>query len=173
MEEISNDIKKPEEATFKLNYVTAILLLVVAILMGYIIYFNLERVKENAPVSNNNQNSPSSEPAGNSPNKLTPAEAQILALRAVADKPGFHTYFELALADYAVDSDYAAIRAWGKALEYEPTSAAAYSDIGVTYGKLGKYDDEIAACRKALAIDPNYSLAQNNINWAMDKKNGK
>ena len=45
-------------------------------------------------------------------------------------------------------------------------SAVAYNNICAAYNALKLWDQAIAACQRALAIDPSYTLAQNNLRAA-------
>jgi hypothetical protein len=60
----------------------------------------------------------------------------------------------------------AAIQAAEEALRLDPLSAVAYNNIGASYGALGRWGDEIIACLKALQIEPELTLAKNNLAYA-------
>ena len=51
---------------------------------------------------------------------------------------------------------------WEKAVELDPTYAAAWNDLGIGYEQLGRFDDARKAYEKALAIDPNNNFIRNN-----------
>jgi tetratricopeptide (TPR) repeat protein len=174
MAEDSKKTVKIQEPSFKLNYATVILLLVIIIPLGYTIWVNLQDVMPNPKLDNGKtQVAPgqqSSAAATTAANNASNTENLVLALRAAADSPGFQNYINLGLAYYAVDSTDAAIHAWEKALSYNSKSALAYNDLAAAYGKLNKFDAEIAACNKALAIDTGYALAKNNLAWALSQK---
>jgi tetratricopeptide (TPR) repeat protein len=174
---MADDLKKTgkiPEPSFKLNYATVILLLVIIIPLGYTIWVNLQDVMPNPKLDNGNTQvvpaQPGSATTTIAANNASNSENLVLSLRAVADNPGFESYVSLGLAYYAVDSTYAAIHAWEKALSYNSKSALAYNDIAAAYGALNKFDEEIAACNKALAIDTGYTLAKNNLAWALSQK---
>ena len=52
---------------------------------------------------------------------------------------------------------------WTKA---EPWNTSAWNSLGLAYGNLGRYDDEIAAYREALRINPEYADAWYNLGLA-------
>jgi len=54
-------------------------------------------------------------------------------------------------------------------LEMKPDYALAYNNMCSAYNALGEWDKAIEAGEKALAIDPNYKLAANNL--ALARKN--
>ena len=56
----------------------------------------------------------------------------------------------------------AAILCYKKSLELVP-SAEAYTFLGWTYSFLGRYDEAISECRKAIAIDPDFGNPYNDI----------
>lgn len=51
---------------------------------------------------------------------------------------------------------------WEKAVELDPTYAAAWNDLGIGYEQLGKFDEARKAYEKALSIDPNNNFIRNN-----------
>jgi tetratricopeptide (TPR) repeat protein len=66
-----------------------------------------------------------------------------------------------------------AIEVWKKALQYNPNSEVVYSNMGAAYGSMAKWNEEITCCEKALAINPDYTLARNNLAWAKSQLNNK
>jgi Flp pilus assembly protein TadD len=55
-----------------------------------------------------------------------------------------------------------AIYRWEKAVEIDPTYAAAYNDLAIAYEHDGQFDKARAAYEKALALDPeNIHIRQN------------
>ena len=55
-----------------------------------------------------------------------------------------------------------AIAYYKKSLEIEPT-AEAHTFLGWTYGMMGRVEDAIAECHRAIAIDPEYGNPYNDI----------
>jgi Flp pilus assembly protein TadD len=51
---------------------------------------------------------------------------------------------------------------WEKAVEIDPTYAAAWNDLGVGYEQLGRFDDARKAYEKAAEVDPNNTYISNN-----------
>ena len=95
------------------------------------------------------------------------------ALKAVADNPGAASYVQLGMVYYNQGQYEEGIKAWEKALKFNPNNEVAYNDIAAAYGAMHKWDAEISACQKALAINPNFDLAKRNLAWATSKKNEK
>jgi protein O-mannosyl-transferase len=50
-----------------------------------------------------------------------------------------------------------------KAITLKPDYAAAYNNIGSAYNILGNYKEAVTALEKALAIEPGFTLAANNL----------
>ena len=46
----------------------------------------------------------------------------------------------------------------------------AYNNMGISYGKLGKINEEIAALRKAVSLRPGYAIAHFNLSMAYLKQ---
>jgi|ERR1043165_7769577 tetratricopeptide (TPR) repeat protein len=154
------------EPSFKLNYITAILLLVILIPVVYTVVANLQR-PEPAPQISPVKVDQSSTPAQSS------AGAIEAALKAVAAAPAYNTYINLGLAYYNAAQYPEAIKAWEKALEYNPKGELAYNNIAAAYGNMNNYDAEIEICKRALAINPNLEIAKRNLAWAESQKNKK
>ena len=55
-------------------------------------------------------------------------------------------------------------------MEVKPDSALAYNNICAAYNALKQWDDAIAACERALVIDPDFELAKNNLGVAVQAK---
>ena len=150
------------EPSFRLNYATAILFLMILIPVVYTVVTNLEKATPPPVIIPAVNSAPT--PAAN------PTSVIETNLKAVADNPGFQSYLNLGLAYYNVARYEDGITAWKKALEYDPKSDLAYNNIAAAYGAMNKWDEEIAACEKALAINPNLDLAKRNMDWAKGMK---
>jgi tetratricopeptide (TPR) repeat protein len=48
--------------------------------------------------------------------------------------------------------------------------AIAYNNICSSHVELKEWDEAIAACQRAVAIDPNFELARNNLDWARSQR---
>ena len=168
MAEASPEKKDITEPSFKLNYISAILILVLLIPAVYTIVANLQAPPP-PPQITREQTQPQQAQA----KSAADPSAIEAALKRVADKPNYDSYVNLGLAYYNALKYDDAIKAWNKAVELNPNSALAYNDVAAAYGAINNYDEEIKACEKALSIDPNMTLAKNNLNWARSQKNKK
>jgi len=168
MPEETVENKTNAEPSFKLNYSTAILLLVILIPAVYTIIVNLQAPTP-APDIKKDQAQQQTQ-ASNTNNSANAIEA---ALKKVVDKPDYDSYISLGLAYYGAAKYEDAIKAWNKSIELNPKNAIAYNDIAAAYGAISQWDEEIKACEKALSLDPNFTLAKNNLNWAKSQKNKK
>ena len=56
-----------------------------------------------------------------------------------------------------------------RAIELRP-DAAGYNNLCSAYNGLQMWDEAIAAGRKALELQPEYELAKNNLQWALDRR---
>lgn len=86
----------------------------------------------------------------NMPSKPDPADAYF--------KQGFIAYNQKKY-EKSIEFNLMAIR-------IRPDFVEAYSNLGAAYGALARWDEEIAACEKALALNPTYILAKNNLAYA-------
>jgi tetratricopeptide (TPR) repeat protein len=163
--EKQTDTAKP---SFKLNYTTIILLLVILIPGMYTIVVNLQ-----APTPPPQITKKQVAMQTQAPPAAANTNAIETALKRVAGKPDFDAYINLGLAYYNAAKYDDAIKAWAQATGLNPKSALAYNDIAAAYGAIGNWEEEIKACEKALNIDPNMALAKNNLNWATSQKNKK
>ena len=104
-------------------------------------------------------------PAGNNTGLAAPPDANTAKFNALVDQ---------GLALYNSKKYNEAITTWKQALDINPRSEIALTDIGAAYGCLGMWREQVAVCEKALAINPNFQLAIGNLNWGKSelKKRG-
>lgn len=57
---------------------------------------------------------------------------------------------------------------WEKAIELDPTYAAAWNNLGIAYEQQGKFDEAKKAYEKAKAIDPKNTLILQNFDMFME-----
>ena len=89
---------------------------------------------------------------------------------AAATDPTPENYIWLSLA-YCQDNQFEkCIEASEQALKLKPDSVEAYNNIGYAHIRLGEKSEAVAACEKALAIDPKFELARNNLKLAQGLK---
>lgn len=51
---------------------------------------------------------------------------------------------------------------WERAVELDPTYAAAWNNLGIGYEQLGRFEEALKAYQKALELDPNNNYILNN-----------
>jgi Tfp pilus assembly protein PilF len=61
-----------------------------------------------------------------------------------------------------------AVSRWERAVELDPTYAAAWNDLAIGYEQLGKFDEARKAYEKALALDPGNQFIRNNYDQFRD-----
>jgi tetratricopeptide (TPR) repeat protein len=93
-----------------------------------------------------------------------------LAKARAAKEPTYENYINLSLAYYKDKKWEECINAANSALELKPNDAGAYNNICTACILLGLYDKAIENCNNAIAIAPNYQLAKNNLQWALDSQ---
>ncbi len=87
-------------------------------------------------------------------------------LNSTKQNPSYEAYLGLGVAYYNTHRYQEAIDAWQNGLQYKPNSEVLYSNMGAAYGCMNKWQEQKAACEKALSINPGFALAQNNLKWA-------
>lgn len=115
--------------------------------------------------------------AGNStptPEQAT-SQAQtidIAAYEAVANAtPSFSNLLNLSNAYINSGMAGKAIEPLKKAIELNPESAIAYSNLGFAYTIIQQYKKGIEFGQKAVQLDSTFQLAKNNLNWALTEQN--
>jgi protein O-mannosyl-transferase len=74
-------------------------------------------------------------------------------------------WINLSLAQYQ-HAEYAeAIASARRALQLDPNSVGAYTNIGAAYGALRQWDEAIRNEHEALRLRPDFQLAKNNLAW--------
>jgi protein O-mannosyl-transferase len=87
--------------------------------------------------------------------------------RAAAQPPEF--YLALSVQFYRQAHYIESIFASRLALDVQPGSAEAWSNIGSAYNKLGRYEEAAAACEKALLYKPGFEFARIDLQFARAK----
>ena len=57
---------------------------------------------------------------------------------------------------------------WEKAIELDPTYAAAWNNLGIAYEQQGKFDEAKKAYDKATGLDPKNTLIRQNVDMFME-----
>lgn len=89
-----------------------------------------------------------------------------------AKEAKYETYFSEARALDQQNNFEAAIPLYRKAIRALPNDAKtadAYNNLGWALGQVGQYHEAVKAFEAALAINPDYTLARNNLKWVQDK----
>ncbi len=79
-------------------------------------------------------------------------------------------YASQALAYYSAARMQESVDASLQAIRFNPGSASYYNTLCAAYNNLQKYDLALAACERALQLDPTFTLAQNNRTWALSHR---
>jgi tetratricopeptide (TPR) repeat protein len=74
-------------------------------------------------------------------------------------------WINLSLAEYKQAAYPQAIASARRALQLDPNSAEAYTNIGAAYGAMRQWDEAIRNEREAWRLRPDYPLAKNNLAW--------
>jgi Predicted integral membrane protein len=83
------------------------------------------------------------------------AKEMELAQRALALDPNLaEAHLSMGTALYSVLGPYASEKELDRAVELNPNLALAYDQYGWTFSEMGRFDDAIAAEKKALELDP-------------------
>ncbi len=100
-------------------------------------------------------------------NSGEPVRAQELITQL---DPTPENYLRLSLAYYGNNQFDRCVYASSLALKLRPNYVEAYNNICIAYVRLGKKEPAVAACESALAIDPHFELARNNLELARSLK---
>jgi uncharacterized protein (TIGR02996 family) len=79
-------------------------------------------------------------------------------------------WINLSLKQYQEALYPEAIESARHALQLDPNSAEAYTNIGAGYGRMQQWDEAIRNEREALRLKPGFQLAQNNLNLYLQQK---
>ena len=83
------------------------------------------------------------------------AKEMEFARKAIALEPNLaEAHLSMATALYSVLGPYASEKELDRAVELNPNLALAYDQYGWTFSEMGRFDDAIAAEKKALELDP-------------------
>lgn len=100
-------------------------------------------------------------------NNFWPGDAQPLKAPAQVSKAHFNDDgFRLFSA-----SDYIGAEAqFRKAISANPREAVGFCNLGAALIAQRRFDEAIVALHTAIALDPAFKLARNNLNWALEEK---
>ena len=79
-------------------------------------------------------------------------------------------YLDASLTDYNNGSYADCVSDATASLKFRPGAPAAWNNISICNSQLGNFDAAITAARQALICDPDYQVAQQNLDWAIDQK---
>jgi len=78
-------------------------------------------------------------------------------------------WINLSLSQYKMAQYSQSIESARRALQLDPNSVEAYTNIGAAYGAMHQWDEAVRNEREALRLRPGYQLAQNNLNWYLEQ----
>lgn len=88
------------------------------------------------------------------------------ALAATSQSVKIATLINQSLAHYNARDYRACIDDCNKVLAMDARNTTAYNNICSAYNMMSKFDSAVIYCSRAVEIDPNYTQAANNLNWA-------
>ena len=88
--------------------------------------------------------------------------------KALAANPNVNGYIDLSVIYYNAKQYNKSIEASKNVLQLDPNNSSAYNNLCSAYNCLEMFDEAKAACIKALAINPDFTLAKNNLKVAED-----
>jgi len=94
---------------------------------------------------------------------IEPRDPQAKAILARPLVQGVDDWINVSLYQYQSGHYDACIAAAQQALRQKPDSAIAYNNIGAAYAALGQWDLAIDNERKALSVNPAFTVAKNNL----------
>jgi len=83
--------------------------------------------------------------------------------------PSENNYMNLGYLYYTAREYELAINTYQQALAYNKNNSIAYNNICSAYNELGKWKEASENCEKALKIDSTFTLAKNNLKFALKK----
>lgn len=84
------------------------------------------------------------------------------------ERPGTALQYFQAGLQYQKEREFAkALEAYQRAVEINPSNAAAHNNLGVVYRDLGRLDDALDQYQKSLTLDPGFVEARNNLGVAL------
>ena len=87
------------------------------------------------------------------------------------NKPVVTQLLNLSLSQIQQGDFLSAIISCEKAIEVDQTSASIYNNLGVAYKSISFFDEAIKAFEQAIKLNPDFTLAQNNLNETKLLKN--
>lgn len=91
-----------------------------------------------------------------------PADAIEIWQRSIATKPDFNAYYNLGRALYEQDRTDEAQAAMQAGLRLRPDHAESYTNLGNVFRQMGQSQEAIDCFNRAIALNPNRSVAQSN-----------
>jgi tetratricopeptide (TPR) repeat protein len=146
---------------------TAILLIVVAFLVGFITGATVAILKgtkptEKAPVVQKPQMAPPPSSPGPSPIEVT---SEIEALKDIVkkDPKNLPAWVELGNLYFDSNQPKEAIEAYSQYLAIKPDNPDVRTDLGIMYRKLGNFDKAIEEFKRAAQSDPKHNNSRYNL----------
>jgi tetratricopeptide (TPR) repeat protein len=146
---------------------TAILLIVIAFLVGFITGATVAILKgtkatEKAPVVQKPQMAPPPSSPGPSPIEVT-SEIQALKDIVKKDPKNLPAWVELGNLYFDSNQPKEAIEAYSQYLAIKPDNPDVRTDLGIMYRKLGNFDKAIEEFKRAAQSDPKHNNSRYNL----------
>jgi len=88
----------------------------------------------------------------------------------VKTQPSYSNYINLGLELARAGRNSEALQAYKRATEVNPSAPLAWNNMCVELNGQKKFAEAIEHCEKALALDPKFQLARNNLEFAKSKR---
>lgn len=161
--------ERVEGSSIAKGYSLIIIFLVALIIIGGYIFYYTNRSAKKVEDIGTSDGGERSTVSFEEIHKFSPSNLESSSSEDKTDENG-KQHFNAGVR-FSLRRDYdRAIEEYRKALEYEPTSAGAYSNIGFAYMDKGDIERAIVEHRKALELDPQLANAYYGLALALEKK---
>lgn len=88
----------------------------------------------------------------------------------ISQSLGYEDYINLSLHLFNRHDYTRSVVASKLAISKNPSSAVGYNNLCSAYNGMQMWSEAIAACEKAIELDPGFELARQNLNWAIEQQ---